>query len=131
MKQGSARLLLCVTCLLLLSWTVRASEPAPTSPEPSWTQLTEGEIAEMLLSEAPYNAQETASLIVAALVADRQVQQETAVDAAAAAVAPVLVELAGVTAERDSLRDSRNVWRLIGFGGILAAVIAGIIAAAK
>ena len=129
MQRGSVRLAWCVTCLLVTSWTARASEPVPTSPESSMLHLTEAEIVSILGPEEHYSVPEIATLVVELQTEARAEIQATAVEAAAEAARPLLAELAAVTAERDLLVHSRAVWRVVGLGAFAAAVVCGILAA--
>lgn len=132
MKLESARLLWCVTCLLLLCWTAQASEPEPTSRELLTKPLTAEEIASMLGPEDLYSGSELGTWLAEDLLPmARTVVRETAEEAAAAAVRPLLAELAGVTAERDQLVLSRGVWRLVAAGGVVAAVLAIVVAVVR
>ena len=123
MKRRSARLLLCVTCLLLPCWTVQASEPEPTSPEPSLLKLTEEEIVSILGPEESYSVPEIATIVIELQAEARAEIKATAVEAAAAAARPMLVTIAGLEAERDSLARSRLAWALI---AAALAVVAGV-----
>lgn len=48
--------------------------------------------------------------------------------AAAEAVKPLLVELSGVTAERDAALLSRGIWRVVGIGSIATVVVTIVVA---
>lgn len=138
MLRGRRKRTWCAIFLMLLCSIARASEPELTSPEPSMLQLTEAEIEAVFVSGQPYSAREIA-LIVSELQAEHRAElQTTATDAAAEALRPVLVELGGVTAERDAAviqRDaalrSIGTAKALGLGGLLVALAALLFAALK
>lgn len=121
MRQGNMRLTLCAICLLVTCSLGLASERAPTSPAPSMLKLTEAEIVSMLGPEGSYSVPEIATIVLELQVEARAEIRRTSEEAAAAGVRPVLVELAGVTAERDAYRSQLRTWRTV-------AVIAGVLA---
>jgi hypothetical protein len=126
-KMHDPRKLLLSTVLLLLTCSLaRASEPEPTSPEPSLLHLTEAEIVSILGPEESYSVPEIATIVLELQAEAREEIRLSAEEAAAKAVAPVLVDLAGITAERDSALGKAEAW---GIGLAIGVPAAGILGA--
>jgi len=118
----------------LLLWTcspLPAQLPEPTSPEPSLLHLTEAEIVSILGPGECYSAPEIATIVVELQAEARAEIAATSAEAAAEAARPLLVELAGVRAERDAARlvVCRWRWGAVGAGvvGVLAGILAGVL----
>jgi hypothetical protein len=114
--------LVVVTCSPVL-----AQSAGPISPGPSPSKLTEAEIVSILGSDLLYKGSDIAQWLATDLLPEVREEIRTTSEAAAAeAVKPVLVALAGARAEVAVWRR-RAVWIGVA-GGILAAVLAGIAA---
>jgi hypothetical protein len=118
--QGMLRLILCATCLLLTCWLAQASEPERTSPEPSTGLSPLAELASQI-GPGPYSRDQVVALLLAA---DEEIKA-TAEQAAAEAVKPLLVELAGSRAETAAARRAIRPWRWAAIIGVPAAALIG------
>jgi len=114
--------------LMLMCLTVQAMSPELTSAEPSMLRLSEAEIASMLGPEELYSGSEIAMWLVTDLLPEIRAEiAETSRASAAEAVKPLLVEIAGLTAERDSALRGLAVARGRVFGAaVVSAVVAGV-----
>jgi hypothetical protein len=124
--------MLWLVSLLGTCWLLPASAPESTSPEPSLLRLTEGEIVSMFEPDQPYSARELAYVVLELQVEARAEIRATSEQAAAEAVRPVLVELAGARAERDEartrLRTARVGFLFAGVVGIIVGVLGSLLA---
>jgi len=131
MPRGQRRLLLWLPLLLLTCSPLPAQLPEPTSPEPSPLHLTEAEIVSILGPGECYSAPEIATIVLELQAEARAEIAATSAEAAAEAARPLLVELAGVRAERDAARlvVCRWRWGAVGAGvvGVLAGILAGLL----
>ena len=123
-----------LTCLLLTCSLAQAMSPEPTSPEPSMLRLSEAEIASMLGPEELYSGSEIAMWLVTDLLPEMRAEiAETSKASAAEAARPLLVEIAGLTAERDSALQALAVARgrvfIVGVVAATAGVLLGLILA--
>lgn len=135
MMRALRRLTLCATCLLVTCWLALASEQEPTSPEPSIGLPTRERLISLLGSSDLYSGSEIADWLVDDLFplevvpAIKVAFHQTAESAAAEAVKPVLVELAGVTAEKAvvvrQLGTSRILVVVVGAGAFLLGWLLG------
>ena len=115
--------------LMILALATCCQQPLPaqesTSLEPSVLHLTQGEIASMLGSEEQYSGSEIATWLVGVLQPEvREEIRATAEQAAAVTARPLLVDIAGLRAERAVLVRQRNVSRCIAGVAAIVAVVA-------
>ena len=115
--------------LMILALATCCQQPLPaqesTSLEPSVLHLTQGEIASMLGSEEQYSGSEIATWLVGVLQPEvREEIRATAEQAAAVAVRPLLVDIAGLKAERSVLVRQRNTGWCLAVAAALAALAA-------
>ena len=129
--RGTRRVLrsamLWLVCLLGTCWPLPASAPDPTSPEPSLLRLTEGEIVSMFEPDQPYSARELAYVVLELQAEARAEIRTTSEQAAADAVVPVLVQLAGARAERDEARARLRAARAGGLFAGAVGVVVGVL----
>ena len=129
MRRVLLRLLIWPMILLRTCSPLPAEQPEPTLPAPSIGLPTVERLVSLLGSSELYSGSEIADWLVndlfplevepAVRVAFRQVAEQ----AGAEAVKPVLVELAGVTAERDAYRRVVLRWQIV--AGVSCGVTIG------
>jgi hypothetical protein len=125
MRRGLLRLAIWPMILLKTCSPLPAEQQAPTSPGPSIGLPTLERLISLLGSSDLYSDSEIAEWLVSDLF---PLEVEPAVRAAEA-IKPVLVELAGVKAERDSYERTARTGRLVGLlGWVFGAACLGLTA---
>jgi hypothetical protein len=130
---GRPRPIALPACLLLMCSLLPAESPAPTSPEPSIGLPTRERLTSLLGSTEQYSGSEIADWLVNDLFplevvpATREAFRQVAEQAAAEAVKPLLIELAGVRAERDAIARQLVPLRIAAMVGPPAALLLGVL----